>query len=257
MCNKRSASSGKAPLMFQICLTSEKSAALQSWQQELLFFSGSFPHACCMQSKDILSTASQTYPETPACWDKGTPSPAGLVQPVLGRHVLTQRTQSSFSFLFPCHPASMSPSLARASIQEHRLKTALLLGYYCSASPALLPPSGRRLKAWGLLLEAACGSQLRNKKGASQLREPCPSDGRLGSKTFAIPLFGPVAQPYCCSASQSLASRSQGTYKSADWHLNTWPGFIQWACLNVLGMIVLLWAPRALPTYLRAKLILH
>lgn len=118
MCNKRSASSGKAPLMFQICLTPEKSAALQSQQQELLFFSGSFPHACCMQSKDILSTASQTYPENPAGWDKGTPSPAELVQPVLGRHVLTQRTQSSFSFLFPCHPTSTSPSLARAGIQE-------------------------------------------------------------------------------------------------------------------------------------------
>lgn len=62
--------------------------------------------------------ASQTYPENPAGWDKGTPSPAELVQPVLGRHVLTQRTQSSFSFLFPRHPTSMSPSLARAGIQE-------------------------------------------------------------------------------------------------------------------------------------------
>lgn len=46
--------------MFQICLTSEKPAALRGWQQKQLFFSGSFLHGCCMQSKafgqpDLLS----------------------------------------------------------------------------------------------------------------------------------------------------------------------------------------------------------
>lgn len=41
--------------MFQICLTSEKSAAFESWQQELLFFSGSFLCACGKQSKSIFS----------------------------------------------------------------------------------------------------------------------------------------------------------------------------------------------------------
>lgn len=71
--------------MFQICLTSEESAALWSWQQELLFFSGSFPHACCMQSKDTFRAADR--PDLPskifACQNKDTPNPAELVQAVL------------------------------------------------------------------------------------------------------------------------------------------------------------------------------
>ena len=143
MCNKRSASSGEAPLMFQICLTCEKSAALQSWQQELPSFSQTLfamPAACKARTYSAL-LPSQTCLENPACQDKGTPNPPGLAQPVLGRHVLTQRAQSPFAFLFPCHPARTPPSLARAGIQEHRFETALLLGYYCSVSPALLPNS--------------------------------------------------------------------------------------------------------------------
>lgn len=59
------------PLMFQICLTSEKSAAFQSWQQELLLSSGSFLHACGKQSNDIFRTV---WLGNTVFWDEGTPS---------------------------------------------------------------------------------------------------------------------------------------------------------------------------------------
>lgn len=85
------------------------------------------PAACKARTYSALPT-SQTSFENPACRDKGTPSPVALVRSVLGSHVLTQRPQSSFVFLFLCHSTCLSPSLARAGKHPH-----------CWAAAALLP----------------------------------------------------------------------------------------------------------------------
>lgn len=71
-------------------------------------------------------SASPTCFERSACQDKGIPSPTASVQSVLGRHrhILTERAR--------IHSHSCSPS-----IQDHKCKRAMLLSYYCSASPAL------------------------------------------------------------------------------------------------------------------------